>query len=94
MTQGMDLVYRFGLMELVMKEHEEMTLQMVRAGLFILMEILIQETGRMTWLTGRVSLSSLMGRPIKENGLKITNKASVPRFGQTAQNIKASIKMA
>jgi hypothetical protein len=87
----MAMVYKFGLMDHVMKVIGKMTRQMVRESLFMQMEIFMKVSGLMTKLTEEVPMLMLMGLITKETGLKTNKKVMEWNHGLMGLSMRDSI---
>lgn len=84
----MVMEYRFGLMELNMKDNGNIIKLMVRGNSLMLMGIFMMVIGKMIWLVVMEYMFILMVQNMKVNGLMINNVDMVMKYGLMVQNIE------
>lgn len=89
---GMDLEYKFGLMELNMKDIGKIIRLMGKESFGMLMETFLMVNGKMIRHMVTEFIFMLMEQNMKENGKMICNMVKEQKFGQMVQDMMDIIR--
>lgn len=90
LEKEMEWEYKYGLMDLFMKDFGSMIKQMEREDSFMLIEMFMKEIGKMIRLKVMVFTIIQMVQSMKDNGRKINSMAEEKNHGPMAHYMKAN----